>query len=61
MRLVPKFLRRSEAERTGTMTVVEHLEELRRRMIIAFVAVALGSVVGYIVGEGLVDASNKEE
>jgi len=49
MRLVPKFLRRSEAERTGTMTVVEHLEELRRRLIIAFIAVGLGSIVGWII------------
>ena len=49
MRLVPKFLRRSESERTGTMTVVEHLEELRRRLIIAFIAVGLGSIVGWII------------
>jgi len=49
MRLVPKFLRRSEAERTGTMTVVEHLEELRRRLLIAFIAVGLGSIVGWII------------
>jgi sec-independent protein translocase protein TatC len=49
MRLVPKFLRRSEEERTGTMTVVEHLEELRRRLIIAFIAVGLGSIVGWFL------------
>ena len=50
MRLVPKFLRRSEAERTGTMTVVEHLEELRRRLIIAFIAVGLRvAIVGWFL------------
>ena len=42
MRVIPRSLRRSEAERTGTMTVMEHLEELRRRIIIAGIAVLLG-------------------
>lgn len=31
------------------MTVIEHLEELRRRMIISMVAVALGSVAGWFL------------
>jgi sec-independent protein translocase protein TatC len=49
MRLIPKFLRRSEAERTGTMSVMEHLEELRRRIVIAFLAVLAGAVVGWFL------------
>ncbi|MGZ8579701.1 MAG: twin-arginine translocase subunit TatC [Actinomycetota bacterium] len=49
MRLIPKFLRKSEAERTGTMSVMEHLEELRRRIVIAFFAVAAGAVVGWFL------------
>lgn len=49
MRLIPKFLRRSEAERTGTMSVMEHLEELRRRIVIAFFAVLGGAVVGWFL------------
>lgn len=49
MRLIPKFLRRSEAERTGTMSVMEHLEELRRRIVIAFFAILGGAVVGWFL------------
>jgi sec-independent protein translocase protein TatC len=30
------------------MTVVEHLEELRRRLVISAIAIALGSVVGFV-------------
>jgi sec-independent protein translocase protein TatC len=32
----------------GTMSLVEHLEELRKRMIIALIGVGLGSVIGFI-------------
>jgi sec-independent protein translocase protein TatC len=49
MRLIPAFLRRSEAERTGTMSVMEHLEELRRRIVIAFLAIFAGAVVGWFL------------
>jgi sec-independent protein translocase protein TatC len=49
MILIPRFLRRSEAERTGTMTVMEHLEELRRRIVIAFFAILAGAVVGWFL------------
>lgn len=49
MQLMPRFLRKSEAERTGTMSVLEHLDELRRRIMIAFFAVAAGAVVGWFL------------
>jgi sec-independent protein translocase protein TatC len=49
VRVIPRSLRRSEAERTGTMSVMEHLEELRRRIIIAGVAILLGAVVGWFL------------
>jgi len=49
MRLIPAFLRRSEAERTGTMSVMEHLEELRRRIVIAFFSILAGAVVGWFL------------
>ena len=39
MRVISRFRRRSEEERTGSMTVMEHLEELRHRLIIAIIAV----------------------
>jgi sec-independent protein translocase protein TatC len=55
MTLVPKFLRRTEAERTGTMTVMEHLEELRRRIVIAFAAVLAGAVVGWFLYPSVIE------
>jgi len=55
MRLIPSFLQRSEAERTGTMSVMEHLEELRRRIVIAFVAVLAGAIVGWFLYPYVID------
>jgi sec-independent protein translocase protein TatC len=49
MRVIPGFLRRSEAERTGTMSVMEHLEELRRRIVIAGLAILVGAVAGWFL------------
>jgi sec-independent protein translocase protein TatC len=48
MKVIPRRKRTTEA-RTGTMTVVEHLEELRRRLIICLYALAAGSVVGWFL------------
>jgi len=49
MRVFPKIRRRDAEERTGTMTLVEHLEELRQRIIISMFAVAGGAVVGWLL------------
>jgi sec-independent protein translocase protein TatC len=49
MTLIPRFLRKTEAERTGTMTVMEHLEELRRRIVISVLAVGAGAIVGWFL------------
>jgi sec-independent protein translocase protein TatC len=48
MKVIPRR-KRSPDQRTGTMTVVEHLQELRRRLIICLYAVAAGSVVGWFL------------
>ena len=45
MRLYPRT--RSRRDQTGSMTVIEHLEELRTRLVITLVAVALGAVAGW--------------
>ena len=37
----------------GTMTLVEHLEELRRRMFFCVIAVGVGTVVGFIFWDPL--------
>ena len=48
MKVIPRR-KRTPDQRTGTMTVVEHLQELRRRLIISLYAVAAGSVVGWFL------------
>jgi sec-independent protein translocase protein TatC len=49
MSVFAKLRRRPPEERTGSMTLVEHLDELRHRMIICIVAIAGGAVVGWFL------------
>lgn len=49
-------IRRRKDERTGSapetgMTLVEHLTELRNRLVISILAIALGAIVGFILYE----------
>jgi sec-independent protein translocase protein TatC len=46
MRLIPRVRRR---DRSRTMTVIQHLEELRTRVFIALIAVALGAIGGWLL------------
>lgn len=57
MRLIPERLRRRRRRRAsgGAMTLVEHLEELRYRLIAALVGVAIGGVVGWFLFDRLID------
>lgn len=43
--MIPK--RKPRPVNDGTMTLVEHIEELRRRLLVALAAIAVGTVVGY--------------
>lgn len=43
-----RLRRRRTKNPEGTMSIVEHLQELRRRVIISLVAVGIGAVIGYI-------------
>jgi len=52
MPLIPRRRRRS---RSNDMTVVEHLDELRRRLIISLAAVGLASVVGFVFYRPILD------
>ncbi len=49
MGLIPQALRRRERSSDGAMTLVEHLEELRRRLFICLGAIGVGSVVGWFL------------
>jgi sec-independent protein translocase protein TatC len=55
MPMIPKLRRRTPEQRTGTMTLMEHLEELRHRVIVMFIAVAAGSVVGWLLYGTFID------
>lgn len=55
MKLIPERLRRRRRDAEGTMTLVEHLEELRYRLMVALGAIAVGSVVGWFLFDGVVD------
>jgi sec-independent protein translocase protein TatC len=41
-------------ENDGRMTVVEHLSELRRRIIISIIAVSIGAIVCFIFSESII-------
>jgi sec-independent protein translocase protein TatC len=44
-----RIWRRPPEEREGTMTLVQHLEELRHRLVICILAIAGGAVVGWFL------------
>lgn len=43
-----KLLRRKKANPEGQMSLVEHLQELRRRVIISMIALGVGTVLGFL-------------
>jgi len=45
----------TETSAEGRMTLMEHLTELRRRLIISFVAVAVGAVIAWILYPQIID------
>jgi sec-independent protein translocase protein TatC len=49
MSVFARIRRRPPEEREGTMTLVQHLEELRHRLVISILAVAGGAVVGWFL------------
>jgi sec-independent protein translocase protein TatC len=50
-----RFRRRRAENNDARMTVVEHLDELRHRILVSFVAFLLGSIVAYIFYNPLFD------
>jgi sec-independent protein translocase protein TatC len=55
MRLIPERFRRHRRDPEGTMTLVEHLEELRTRLVISMVAIAIGSIAGWFLYDTVVE------
>jgi sec-independent protein translocase protein TatC len=56
MKLIPDRLRRSsEPELDGTMTLVDHLSELRYRLIVTISAIAVGGIVGWFLFDRVID------
>jgi sec-independent protein translocase protein TatC len=55
MRLIPERFRRKPPDTEGTMSLVEHLEELRHRLVVSVVAIAVGSVVGWVLYDTVVE------
>ncbi|HZD16885.1 MAG TPA: twin-arginine translocase subunit TatC [Actinomycetota bacterium] len=55
MKLIPARLRRRRRDREGTMTLVEHLEELRYRLLLSLAAILVGAVVGWFLFDRVVD------
>ncbi|MEX0991982.1 MAG: twin-arginine translocase subunit TatC [Actinomycetota bacterium] len=54
MKLIPR-----RRERPREMTIVEHLAELRTRLVVSAVAIAAGSVVGWFLFEPFLDMIRK--
>jgi sec-independent protein translocase protein TatC len=49
MRLIPKWMRRTPREHDGSMTLVEHLQELRFRLVISVAAITAGAILGWFL------------
>ncbi|MFM8944437.1 MAG: twin-arginine translocase subunit TatC [Actinomycetota bacterium] len=55
MSSAPRFFRRPSADGQGTMSLVEHLEELRDRLLKSLGAIGLGAVVGWFLYGAVLD------
>jgi sec-independent protein translocase protein TatC len=55
MTLIPERFRKIRRDPEGTMTLVEHLEELRTRLVTAMVAITVGSIVGWFLYDAVVN------
>jgi sec-independent protein translocase protein TatC len=55
MRLIPERFRGKPRDPEGTMSLVEHLEELRHRLVVSVIAIAVGSVAGWFLYDAVVE------
>jgi sec-independent protein translocase protein TatC len=56
MRVIPERWRgRSRRDTEGTMSLVEHLEELRHRVVVSTIAVGLGAALGFALFDAVIE------
>jgi sec-independent protein translocase protein TatC len=55
MRLIPARWRRRGRNPEGTMSLIEHLEELRHRIVISAIAIGLGAIAGFFLFDPLLN------
>jgi sec-independent protein translocase protein TatC len=51
MKAIPRWRRKTVDERQGQMTLIEHLRELRHRLILCLWALAVGAIAGFFLYE----------
>jgi sec-independent protein translocase protein TatC len=51
MKVIPRWRRKTPEEHGGTMSLIDHLRELRHRLLISIWALLAGSVVGFFLYE----------
>src|SRR5919106_5695661 len=49
MRTLPRWRRKTPEEREGAMSLIDHLKELRHRLLICIWALLAGSVAGFFL------------
>jgi sec-independent protein translocase protein TatC len=55
MRTLPKWRRKSPEEREGSMSLIDHLKELRHRLIMCLWALVVGSIIGIFLYNPVMD------
>jgi sec-independent protein translocase protein TatC len=54
MAIIPKLRRKGPKDPGGTMTIIEHLEELRYRLVLAIASVGVASIAGWFLYEPVI-------
>jgi len=55
MKLIPDRLRRTQRDPDGSMTLVEHLHELRYRLLVSLAAITFGAVIGWFLFDRVIE------
>jgi sec-independent protein translocase protein TatC len=55
MKIIPDRLRRRPQTQDGTMSLVDHLSELRHRLIVSIAAICVGGAIGWFLYQPVID------